>query len=69
VQKACNVTAAPTISLNVEYLAAAALGEWIESRVQVLRTTRSLAFVDAMLVGPKGNVAKASAIFKLPSQR
>ena len=68
VQKACGVSVAPTISLHVEYLSAAALGEWIESRVQVLRTTRSLAFVDALLVGPNGNVAKASAIFKLPSQ-
>ena len=69
VQKACDVTAAPTVSLHVEYLSAALLGEWIESRVQVLRTTRSLAFVDALLVGPKGSVAKASAIFKLPSQQ
>jgi acyl-coenzyme A thioesterase PaaI-like protein len=69
VQKACGVSVAPTISLHVEYLNAAALGEWIESRVEVLRTTRSLAFVDALLVGPKGNLAKASAIFKLPSQQ
>jgi uncharacterized protein (TIGR00369 family) len=69
VQKACSVAVAPTVSLNVDYLNAAMLGEWIESRVRVLRTTRSLAFLDALLVGPKGTIARASAIFKLPSQK
>ncbi len=68
VQKACGVDGAPTISLQVDYLSAAKLGEWIESRVRVLRKTRSLAFVDATLVGSKGIVAKASGIFKLASQ-
>lgn len=69
VQKACDVTVVPTVSLHVEYMNGAAIGDWIESRVRVLRTTRSLAFVDALLIGPRGVVAKASAIFKLPSQR
>jgi acyl-coenzyme A thioesterase PaaI-like protein len=69
VQKACGITVAPTVSLHVEYMNAAPLGDWIESRVRILRKTRSLAFVDALLVGQKGTIAKASAIFKLPSQQ
>lgn len=67
VQKSCGVDGAPTISLHIEYLNAARQGDWVESRVRMLRKTRSLAFVDALLVGPKGPVAKASGIFKLPS--
>src|SRR5688500_17676087 len=51
VKIACQVEGAPTVALNIEYLSAALLGEWIETRVQVLRKTRILAFVDAMLVG------------------
>ncbi len=68
VQKGCGVDGAPTISLQVDFISAAKLGDWVESRVRLLRKTRSLAFVDATLIGPKGIVAKASGIFKLPTQ-
>lgn len=68
VQKACDVTIAPTVSLHVDYMNAGRLGDWLESRVRILRKTRSMVFLDALLVGPAGTIAKGSAVFKLPSQ-
>lgn len=67
VQKACDVVIAPTVSLHIDYMNAAALGEWVESRVRILRKTRRMVFLDALLVGPNGIIAKGSGVFKLPS--
>lgn len=60
---------APTVSLAVDFMRAGAPGDWLESRVRLLRVTRSLAFCDGVLVGPDGIVARANATFKLPSSR
>lgn len=59
---------APTMTLTVDYLRAAMPGEWLESRVRILRTTRSVGFCDATLIGPNGTVARASGVFKFPSR-
>lgn len=56
---------APTVSMSVDFMRAAKLGDWIESRVRVLRRTRSMVFCDAVLVGPEGPVARGGAVFKL----
>ncbi|MGV3769708.1 MAG: PaaI family thioesterase [Sphingobium phenoxybenzoativorans] len=69
VQAGCAVSHAPTISLTVDFMRAAQPGDWLESRVRLLRVTRSMAFCDGVLVGPDGNVARANGVFKLPSQR
>jgi uncharacterized protein (TIGR00369 family) len=58
----------PTISLTIDFLSAASEGEWLESRVRVIRKTRSLVFTDAILLGVDGVVARASGVFKLPRQ-
>jgi uncharacterized protein (TIGR00369 family) len=67
-QAASGASHAPTISLSVDFLAAAKEGDWLESRVRILRTTRSLVFADGTLVGPDGPVARASGVFKIPRQ-
>jgi acyl-coenzyme A thioesterase PaaI-like protein len=61
----CNVPHAPTVTLTVDFLRAGKLGNWLESRIRILRRTRSLVFCDALLVGPEGTVARGSATFKL----
>lgn len=58
---------APTVTLTVDFLRAARLGDWLESRVRILRRTRSMVFCDAVLVGPEGIVVRGNAVFKLPS--
>jgi acyl-coenzyme A thioesterase PaaI-like protein len=61
----CGEDHAPTISMSVDFMRSAKLGEWIESRVRILRRTRSLVFCDAVLLGSEGVVARGGAVFKL----
>jgi acyl-coenzyme A thioesterase PaaI-like protein len=69
VQAASGQGHSPTMSLVVDFMRRADLGEWLESRVRLLRMTRSVAFCDATLLGPHGPVARGSGVFKLPSSR
>ena len=55
----------PTISLQIDYLAAAPLGAWVQGEGQVLRTTRTLVFVQGLVSADGEPVARASGIFKL----
>jgi acyl-coenzyme A thioesterase PaaI-like protein len=59
----------PTITLTIDYLRAAEPGDWLESRVRLLRRARSLIFGDAVLQGPQGAVARANAVFKIVTPR
>lgn len=59
----------PTVTLTVDFMRAAKVGDWLESRLRILRRTRSLMFCDAILQGPEGPVARATAVFKLPAAR
>jgi uncharacterized protein (TIGR00369 family) len=63
--KATGAEHAPTVSMTVDFMRAGRPGDWIESRVRILRKTRSMVFVDATLVGPGGVVARGNAVFKL----
>jgi uncharacterized protein (TIGR00369 family) len=54
----------PTISMTLDYLAPAHCGEWIESRVTVLRVGGSVGFAQALLHGPGGIVLRGSGVFK-----
>ncbi|KEQ53828.1 PaaI family thioesterase [Sphingobium chlorophenolicum] len=69
VQAGCAVPHAPTISLTIDFMRGALPGDWLESRVRLLRVTRSLAFCDGVLMGADGTVARANGVFKLPSSR
>lgn len=56
---------APTISLSMDFLNSVKLGEWVESRVTVLKLTRSMAFVEGRLITAEGGiVARGNALFK-----
>lgn len=65
----CGVPHAPTMTITVDFLRVGKVGDWLESRVRILRRTRSVVFCDAVLLGPDGAVARANAVFKLPSGR
>lgn len=56
----------PTINLSVDFLQGAPKGDWIESRVTLEHTTRSLMFVTGSVVGSPGRIARATALFKQP---
>jgi uncharacterized protein (TIGR00369 family) len=55
----------PTISLQIDYLAPAPLGAWVQGEAQVLRTTRSLVFAQGLVEADGTPVARVSGIFKI----
>jgi uncharacterized protein (TIGR00369 family) len=52
-----------TVSLTVDYIAAAQDGDWLEASATVARAGRRLAFADGKVEVAGKTVAKASAIF------
>jgi uncharacterized protein (TIGR00369 family) len=59
----------PTVSLQIDYLAPAPLGAWVEGEAQVLRTTRSLIFVQGLVHAEGATVARVSGVFKIGAAR
>ena len=55
----------PTISLQVDYLAASPLGAWVQGEAEVLRHTRSLVFMQGLVTADDTPVARVSGIFKI----
>ena len=52
-----------TVSLTVDYVAAAREGDWLQASATVTRVGRRLAFADGRVDADGKPVAKASAIF------
>jgi len=55
----------PTVNLTTDFVGAAKLGQWVESKIDFVHTTASLGFIATTLVGPDGPVARANGQFKL----
>lgn len=55
----------PTISLQIDYLAASPLGAWVQGEAEVLRTTRTLVFAQGLVTADGTPVARVSGIFKV----
>jgi len=56
----------PTVSVTCDFLGAAPRGSWLQARVDVLRTTRNLAFGQGLLSLESGTpVARISGILKI----
>jgi uncharacterized protein (TIGR00369 family) len=55
----------PTISLQIDYLAATPQGAWVQGEADVLRSTRSLVFVHGLVTADGTPVARVSGIFKV----
>ena len=58
--------AAPTISMTVDFIRAAQIGEWLESRARFIRKSRRFVFCDGVLLGDKGIVARGNGVFAIP---
>ncbi|MEM9669339.1 MAG: PaaI family thioesterase [Pseudomonadota bacterium] len=54
-----------TINLAVDYLGAAKLGQWMSWEPELIKATRSLAFVQALINADGAPVARANATFKI----
>ena len=55
----------PTISLQIDYLAPAPGGCWIEGTAELLRATRSLVFAQGLVTADGVPCARASGVFKI----
>lgn len=55
----------PTVSLQVDYLAPAPEGSWVEGRAELLRATRSLLFMQGTVNADGEPAARVSGILKL----
>lgn len=55
----------PTINLQIDYLSATPLGAWVQGEAQLLRSTRSLVFMQGLVQADGIPVARASGIFKI----
>lgn len=55
----------PTISLQIDYLAPAAIGAWVQGEADVLRTTRNMVFMQGFVTADDVAIARLSGIFKL----
>lgn len=55
----------PTVSLQVDYLAPARLGMWVQGEAEPLRITRSLVFAQGMVMADGEPCARVSGVFKI----
>ena len=54
-----------TVSLNTDFVSTAHVGDWVETRVDVQKGGRSLAFANAYLFCGDERIARTSAVFKI----
>ncbi|MBV1798861.1 PaaI family thioesterase [Siccirubricoccus sp. G192] len=57
-----------TISLNNDFLAPVPLGAWVEARVELLKLTRTMMFVQGVFTVAGKPVLRSSGVFRLPRQ-
>jgi uncharacterized protein (TIGR00369 family) len=55
----------PTISLQIDYLAPAPLGAWVQGEADVLRVTRTMVFAQGVARVDGAPVIRVSGIFKI----
>ncbi len=55
----------PTVSLQIDFLAGVKIGQWIEGTAEVLRVTRTMAFVQGLVSVDGAAVARVSGVFKI----
>jgi uncharacterized protein (TIGR00369 family) len=55
----------PTISLQMDFLAPARLGDWVQAETEILRTTRNLVFTQGLITAQDQLALRVSAIYKV----
>jgi uncharacterized protein (TIGR00369 family) len=55
----------PTINLQIDYLAPAPVGSWVQGEAEVLRVTRSMVFAQGVVTVDGRNAVRLSGIFKI----
>ena len=55
----------PTVSLQLDFMASAKLGDWVEGEMQVLRTTRTLVFMQGLVKSGGVMALRCSGVSKI----
>ena len=58
----------PTVSLQLDFMASAQHGEWVEGEMQVLRTTRTMVFAQGLAKSGSVVALRCSGVFKIGPQ-
>jgi len=58
---------APSINNNYDFISPGFLGDWLQTEMEVIQTTKRMSFVRGLLKGPKGTVVRFNGILKIPS--
>ena len=56
-----------TVSLSIDFVGFAKVGQWLEIRPEVIRTGKSLCFASAFVLADDSVCARASGVFKVVS--
>jgi uncharacterized protein (TIGR00369 family) len=54
-----------TVSLTVDYVGTAKMGQWLQVEPRVLRMGKSMGFADALISADGATIARASATFRV----
>ena len=55
----------PTVSLQVDYMAPAPLGAWVEGEADVLKVTRAMVFAQGLVTADGVAALRCSGVFKI----
>lgn len=56
----------PTLNLSVDFIAAARVGDWVESRADFVHLTKRRGYASGRLVGPGGLLLRGNGAFSFP---
>ena len=66
-QQIANTSGLVTVSLSVDFVGFAKVGQWLEIRAEVVKTGKSLCFATALVLADDSACARASGVFKVVS--
>jgi acyl-coenzyme A thioesterase PaaI-like protein len=66
-QEVDNTSGLVTVSLSMDFLGFAKVGQWLEIRPEVIKAGKSLCFATALVLADDSICARASAVFKVAS--
>jgi len=66
-EQVANASGLVTVSLSVDFVVFAKVGQWLEIRPQVIKTGKSLCFATALVLADDSVCARASGVFKAVS--
>ena len=66
-QEVDNTSSLVTVSLSMDFVGFAKVGQWLEIRSEVIKTGKTLCFASALVMADDSVCARASGVFKLVS--